>query len=132
MERQDGNSWIASKPRRHGSITIYGSTDSNHTFIAASWAALGITYNTGQDCTAGSRVYVQDSVYDKFLESLVNKVKAQVVGDGLDPNTGAGPVVSIGWFILREFQSNSRRFRKDNTNASGSTSKPEKRKAPKS
>ncbi|KAH6914996.1 aldehyde dehydrogenase domain-containing protein [Coprinopsis sp. MPI-PUGE-AT-0042] len=65
---------------------------------AASWAALGITYNTGQDCTAGSRVYVQDSIYDKFLESLVDKVKAQVVGDGLDPNTGAGPLVSKGQY----------------------------------
>ncbi|TFK28821.1 NAD-aldehyde dehydrogenase [Coprinopsis marcescibilis] len=61
---------------------------------AANWAALGICYNTGQDCTAGSRVYAQESVYDKFLELLVQKVKAQVIGDGLDDRTGAGPVVS--------------------------------------
>ncbi|KAJ3511924.1 hypothetical protein NLJ89_g3816 [Agrocybe chaxingu] len=60
----------------------------------ASWAALGICYNSGQDCTAGSRVYVQESVYDKFLELLVAKVKAQIIGDGLDDQTGGGPVVS--------------------------------------
>jgi len=65
---------------------------------AACWAALGITYNTGQDCTAGSRVYVQESVYDKFLDLLVQKVKAQVIGDGMDAKSGAGPVVSKGQY----------------------------------
>jgi len=61
---------------------------------AASWAAAGIYSNSGQDCTAGSRLYVQDSIYDKFLEILVVKAKAQVIGDGLDENTGVGPLVS--------------------------------------
>ncbi|KAJ7507709.1 aldehyde dehydrogenase domain-containing protein [Mycena galericulata] len=61
---------------------------------AANWAALGICYNSGQDCTAGSRVYVQDSIHDKFVELLVSKVKELVIGDGLDDNTSAGPVVS--------------------------------------
>ncbi|KAF9569015.1 aldehyde dehydrogenase [Agrocybe pediades] len=65
---------------------------------AASWAALGICYNSGQDCTAGSRVYVQESIYEKFLDMLVSKVKAQVVGDGLDDQTGGGPVVSKGQY----------------------------------
>ncbi|KAF7352867.1 Aldehyde dehydrogenase [Mycena venus] len=61
---------------------------------AAIWAAAGITYNSGQDCTAGSRVYVQDSIHDKFVELLVSKVKELVVGNGLDDKTSAGPVVS--------------------------------------
>jgi len=61
---------------------------------AACWAALGICYNSGQDCTAGSRVYVQESIYDKFLELLVEKVKAQVIGDGFEEASGGGPVVS--------------------------------------
>ncbi|KAJ3530670.1 hypothetical protein NMY22_g8480 [Coprinellus aureogranulatus] len=65
---------------------------------AASWAALGICYNTGQDCTAGSRVYVQDTVYERFVELLVTKVQALKVGDGLDDATGAGPVVSKGQY----------------------------------
>jgi len=61
---------------------------------AANWAALGILYNTGQDCTAGSRVYVQESIYDKFVALLVSKAKELVVGDGFDEKTTAGPVVS--------------------------------------
>ncbi|KAG6900908.1 hypothetical protein C0993_004345 [Termitomyces sp. T159_Od127] len=60
---------------------------------AANWAALGICYNTGQDCTAGSRVYVQDDVYDRFIELLVSKVKKQVIGNGFDDASGAGPVI---------------------------------------
>jgi len=61
---------------------------------ASKWAAMGILYNTGQDCTAGSRVYVQDTVYDKFVELLVGKAKELVVGDAFDDKTSNGPVVS--------------------------------------
>lgn len=35
--------------------------------VAANWVGLGILYNTGQDCTAGSRLFVQDTIYDKFI-----------------------------------------------------------------
>lgn len=61
---------------------------------AANWACLGILYNTGQDCSAGSRVYVQDTVYDKFIELLVSKAKQLIVGDGFKEDTTAGPVIS--------------------------------------
>jgi len=61
---------------------------------AANWAALGILYNTGQDCTAGSRLFVQDTVYDKFIGLLVEKAKALVVTHGYDDKAGGGPVVS--------------------------------------
>jgi len=70
----------------------------SYPLTAASWAALGICYNSGQDCTAGSRVYVQDSIYDKFLDLLVSKVKDQIVGDGFDEKSGCGPVVSQGQY----------------------------------
>ncbi|PFH51435.1 hypothetical protein AMATHDRAFT_59187 [Amanita thiersii Skay4041] len=65
---------------------------------AANWAAMGILYNSGQDCTAGSRVYVQDSIYDKFLDILISKVKAQTFGDGFDNTVGGGPLVSKGQY----------------------------------
>ena len=68
---------------------------------AANWAALGILYNTGQDCTAGSRVYVQESIYDKFVEILVGKAKQLVIGDGFDEKSGGGPVVSLAIFTLQ-------------------------------
>ncbi|KAI0069084.1 NAD-aldehyde dehydrogenase [Artomyces pyxidatus] len=65
---------------------------------AANWAALGILYNTGQDCTAGSRLYVQDTIYDKFLSVLAGKAKELVIGDGFDESSGGGPVVSKGQY----------------------------------
>lgn len=61
---------------------------------AANWACLGILYNTGQDCTAGSRLYVQDTIYDKFVALLVEKAAQLVIGDGFDEKSGGGPVVS--------------------------------------
>ncbi|PCH41630.1 NAD-aldehyde dehydrogenase [Wolfiporia cocos MD-104 SS10] len=61
---------------------------------AANWAALGILYNTGQDCTAGSRLFVQESIYDRFMAILVSKAKELVIGDGFDEKTSGGPVVS--------------------------------------
>ena len=61
---------------------------------AAHWAGLGIFFNIGQDCTAGSRVYVQDTVYDKFMELLIKTAKELVVSNGFDEKASAGPVVS--------------------------------------
>ncbi|PIL36709.1 hypothetical protein GSI_00398 [Ganoderma sinense ZZ0214-1] len=61
---------------------------------AANYVALGILFNTGQDCTAGSRLFVQDTIYDKFIQTVVQKFKQLNVGDGFDEETGAGPVVS--------------------------------------
>ena len=61
--------------------------------LAANWAALGILYNTGQDCTAGSRLYVQDTIYDKFVTTLAAKAKELVIGDGFDEKSGGGPLV---------------------------------------
>ncbi|KAI9507718.1 NAD-aldehyde dehydrogenase [Russula earlei] len=61
---------------------------------AANWAVLGVLYNTGQDCTAGSRLYVQDTIYDKFVTILAAKAKEHSIGDGFDEKSGGGPVVS--------------------------------------
>jgi aldehyde dehydrogenase (NAD+) len=77
-------------------------TDGGSTYlfvIAANWAALGILYNTGQDCTAGSRVYVQESVHDKFVEILVGKAKELHIGDGFDEKSGGGPVVCTHFIV---------------------------------
>jgi acyl-CoA reductase-like NAD-dependent aldehyde dehydrogenase len=75
-----------------------------HVFIAANWTALGFLYNTGQDCTAGSRVYVQESVYDKFLSLLINKAKQVIVGDGFDDVVTNGPVVNHVYDCWRRLQ----------------------------
>jgi phenylacetaldehyde dehydrogenase len=61
---------------------------------AAEGAAFGIFYNMGQDCTAGSRVFVQESVYDRVASFIADFAKKQKVGNGLDESTDIGPLVT--------------------------------------
>ncbi|KAG8907597.1 aldehyde dehydrogenase (NAD(P)(+)) ald5 [Tulasnella sp. 403] len=61
---------------------------------AVKWAAYGIYYNHGQCCCAGSRVFVQESIYDKFMEHFSAHVKTLKVGDPFHPETFQGPQVS--------------------------------------
>lgn len=61
---------------------------------AISWVNFGIYMNHGQCCCAGSRIYVQDGIYDKFLEAFKERTKKNVVGAPHDPNTFQGPQVS--------------------------------------
>jgi len=55
------------------------------------WGGFG---TTGQRCTAASRVVVHERVYAQFVERLVERACALRVGNGLDPATQMGPVVS--------------------------------------
>lgn len=48
----------------------------------------------GQICTAGSRLLVEETIYDEFVERLAANVQALRIGDGLDESTQLGPVVS--------------------------------------
>lgn len=57
-------------------------------------AADGIFFNQGQTCTAGSRLYVHDDVYDDVMAALIERAERIVVGPGQDPNTQMGPLVS--------------------------------------
>ena len=50
--------------------------------------------NQGQICLCGSRLLVQESVYDKFKQEFVKRTKELIVGDPLEPNTKQGAVVS--------------------------------------
>ncbi|HWQ85433.1 aldehyde dehydrogenase family protein [Brevundimonas sp.] len=54
----------------------------------------GSFYATGQRCTASSRLIVQDSIHDRFVAALAERVAALRVGAALDPNTQIGPAVS--------------------------------------
>ncbi|MBI4512938.1 MAG: aldehyde dehydrogenase family protein [Gemmatimonadetes bacterium] len=57
-------------------------------------AAVGIFYGKGEVCSAGSRLLVQRSIHDVFLEKLVERAKKTVPGDPLDPKTRLGALVS--------------------------------------
>jgi acyl-CoA reductase-like NAD-dependent aldehyde dehydrogenase len=61
---------------------------------AVAGAFFGIFFNQGQVCSAGSRLFVQEKVYDRALDDLVKTVEETRVGPGLDPVTQMGPLVS--------------------------------------
>lgn len=61
---------------------------------AAAAAPMSFLDNAGQDCCARTRILVQRSVYDRFLELLAPAVAAVVVGDPSDEKTQMGPLIS--------------------------------------
>jgi acyl-CoA reductase-like NAD-dependent aldehyde dehydrogenase len=61
---------------------------------AALAAPMSFLDNTGQDCCARTRILVQRSVHDRFLELLEPAVLAVTVGDPADPATAVGPLIS--------------------------------------
>ena len=56
----------------------------------------GAFFATGQRCTASSRLIVTEGVYDRFVQSLAERIAALRVGDALDPQTQMGPLASQG------------------------------------
>lgn len=59
---------------------------------SAAWA---IHYNAGQDCTAGSRIFVESSAYDEVLNGLLAVTESLKVGPGVDESSDLGPLVSV-------------------------------------
>ncbi len=57
-------------------------------------AASGIFFNSGQVCSAGSRILAHESVYDEVVERLVARAHAIRLGDPREPSTSMGPLVS--------------------------------------
>jgi acyl-CoA reductase-like NAD-dependent aldehyde dehydrogenase len=60
---------------------------------AAEQAALGSFANAGQICTSVERIYVVEPVAEGFLDALVRRARALVMGPGQDPSTELGPLV---------------------------------------
>ncbi|GAB2921209.1 aminobutyraldehyde dehydrogenase [Nonomuraea sp. NPDC052634] len=56
--------------------------------------AMGATYNTGQDCTAATRVYVAREIFGDAVEALRETLAGITVGDPWDPSTDIGPLIS--------------------------------------
>ena len=66
---------------------------------AVTGAVTGVRFTRqGQSCTAASRILVHTSIVDEFVERLVAKVDAMVIGDPLDERTDIGTIVSPGQF----------------------------------
>uniref|UniRef100_A0A7U3YEG2 Aldehyde Dehydrogenase n=1 Tax=Geobacillus sp. (strain Y4.1MC1) TaxID=581103 RepID=A0A7U3YEG2_GEOS0 len=61
---------------------------------AISGSLFGIYFAQGQVCAAGSRMFVQETIYDRFVEEFARKAESIRVGHPLDPATQMGPQVS--------------------------------------
>jgi betaine-aldehyde dehydrogenase len=65
-----------------------------HLAAAVPGTCAGVFGNQGEVCSAGSRVFVERSIYDETLEAMTSEAAAIRLGSGLDPATTMGPLVS--------------------------------------
>ncbi|KAG1449969.1 hypothetical protein G6F46_010704 [Rhizopus delemar] len=65
---------------------------------AAYWACGGIFNNHGQSCNAGSRIFVHESIHDKFLELFIAEAKKIKIGDPFEEDTFQGPQINKSQF----------------------------------
>ena len=65
-------------------------------------AQVGILFNQGEVCSAGSRLFVQETIYDEFVEKLVKAFENVKVGDPLDPETQMGALRDKERFAVLE------------------------------
>jgi acyl-CoA reductase-like NAD-dependent aldehyde dehydrogenase len=72
---------------------IFADADLERAAAAAPMAVFG---NAGQDCCARSRILVESSALDRFMDALEDAVEAIKVGDPLDDATEMGPLISAG------------------------------------
>ena len=70
---------------------VFADADFN---TAVDYALFGIFANAGQVCSAGSRLLVEESIADKFVNAVVERAKKIKVGDGFDPSAEMGPLIS--------------------------------------
>lgn len=84
---------------KHVSLECGGKTpnivfaDAGDLDAAAKASALGVFYNSGQVCTAATRLLVQEDIHDEFIEKVKAMGAKMVPGNPLDPKTRMGPVV---------------------------------------
>ena len=92
---------LAARDIKRVSLELGGKSP-NIVFADADWeraaetSPMSVFANTGQDCCARSRFFVEQSIYDKFVERFVAATKKLLVGDPARPETQIGPLVSAG------------------------------------
>ena len=63
--------------------------------FAAEMAHFGLFFNMGECCTAASRCYVQEDVYDRFVDKSVRLARKRIIGDPFNSATESGPQVKL-------------------------------------
>jgi aldehyde dehydrogenase (NAD+) len=74
---------------------VFADTDLDE---AVEGAHFGLFFNHGQCCCAGSRVFVEEKIYDRFVEKSGARARKRTVGDPFDPKTEQGPQVDEAQF----------------------------------
>lgn len=72
-------------------LIIFDDADIEAATESAMWA---IFANSGQNCVAGSRLFIQSGVYDEVIDRLVALTEELVVGPGMNPDSDLGPLIS--------------------------------------
>jgi acyl-CoA reductase-like NAD-dependent aldehyde dehydrogenase len=92
---------LASRDLKRVSLELGGKSP-NIVFADADWTVaaerspMSVFANTGQDCCARSRVFVERSIFEPFVERFVEATRKLVVGDPTKSETQIGPMVSAG------------------------------------
>jgi betaine-aldehyde dehydrogenase len=90
---------LAGSQMKHATMELGGKSplivfDDADVENAVGGAMLGNFYSTGQVCSNGTRVFVQQGIYERFLERLTARTKSIRIGDPLDSETQMGPLVN--------------------------------------
>jgi betaine-aldehyde dehydrogenase len=92
---------LAARDLKRVSLELGGKSP-NIVFADADWeraadsSPMSVFANTGQDCCARSRMFVERSIYEPFVERFVSATRQLVVGDPGDAKTQLGPLVTAG------------------------------------
>lgn len=62
---------------------------------AVEFAHIGVFYHQGQCCIAGSRIFVEEPIYEEFVRRSVERAKKYILGNPLAPGIQQGPQVSF-------------------------------------
>ena len=62
--------------------------------VAVPGAVNAVLFNHGQSCVAGTRLFVEDTIFDEFTQTVADAVAGVKIGPGMDPATQLGPLVS--------------------------------------
>jgi succinate-semialdehyde dehydrogenase/glutarate-semialdehyde dehydrogenase len=74
----------------HAPVIVFDDADLE---VAVQGTIMAKFRNSGESCIAANRIYVQQGLYEEFLNLLVEKVRALKVGDGVDPQTQVGALI---------------------------------------
>lgn len=94
---------LAGSLMKHATMELGGKSplivfDDSDLENAVSGAMLGNFYSTGQVCSNGTRVFVQERLHDRFVARVAERAKSIRLGDPLDPETQMGPVINKAQF----------------------------------